>query len=422
MNGATHDTVNAAPPARRQRLYDVLEAGAMGDRTSWLVDVFLVTLILINVGAVILQSVPALAARYEALFDTIELFSLVVFTVEYGLRLYVAVEHAPYRHFTPWRARLAYATSGPGLVDLLSVLPFWLAPVLPDDLRVILVFRVFRFVKLARYSPGVHSLFDALYAERRALAGCLLILTGATVILATLMYSFERHVQPDKFGTIPDAMWWAIVTIGTIGYGDVVPVSVAGKLIATLTILTGIIMIALPVGIIATAFAEQVHRREFIVTWAMVARVPLFSGLTAAEIADVMGLLRAETFEAGAVITRRGEAAHSMYFIAAGEIEFELDGETKCMGEGHFFGEIAVLRRARRSATVRARRRTSLLVLDAADLRALMARQPRVAARLRETVKSRIGRDLVSPHGDIVIEEVEETAEEHDGGRPRSKG
>ncbi len=105
---------------------------------------------------------------------------------------------------------------------------------------------------------------------------------------ATLMYLAERHVQPDKLGTIPDAMWWAIVTLGTIGYGDVVPVTAVGKMIAGFTIFLGLIMVALPVGIIASAFADEVHRRDFVVTWAMVARVPLFSGLDATEIADIM--------------------------------------------------------------------------------------------------------------------------------------
>ena len=138
----------------------------------------------------------------------------------------------------------------------------------------------------------------------------------------------------------------------------------------------GMIMMALPIGIVATAFAEEVHRRAFVVTWGMVARVPLFSGLSAIEIADIMELLRAEQIEADEVVVRRGEAAHSMYFVAAGEVEIALDSERIRLGAGHFFGEIAVLRRARRSATVTALTRTSLLVLDAHDLHALMARQP----------------------------------------------
>ena len=125
-----------------------------------------------------------------------------------------------------------------------------------------------------------------------------------------------------------------------------------GKLIAAVTIFLGLIMIALPVGIIANAFDEEVHRRDFVVTWGMVAKVPLFSELDASEIADIMRLLRAQQVEAGAVIVRRGEPGHSMYFIAAGEVEIELPHERVRLGVGHFFGEIAVLQRTRRSATV----------------------------------------------------------------------
>jgi voltage-gated potassium channel len=293
------------------------------------------------------------------------------------------------------------------MIDLLAVLPFWLAFVLPADVRVLLVFRVFRFLKLVRYSAGMRSLLDALHAERRALFGCFVILIGATLVAASIMHLVEGHVQPDKFGTIPEAMWWAIVTLGTIGYGDVVPVTALGRIVASITIFAGLIMIALPVGIIATAFSEQVHRRDFVVTWGMVARVPLFAHLEASEIADVMRLLRAQQVEAGAIIARRGEPAHSMYFIAAGEVEIALKHKRVRLGAGHFFGEVAALQRSRRSATATALVRTRLLVLDAQDLHALMEREPRIAEHVREIVRSRLGDELITPRGDLVAEEIE---------------
>jgi len=176
----------------------------------------------------------------------------------------------------------------------MAVLPFWFAVVLPADVRVLLVFRIVRFLKLARYSPAMRSLLDAVYGERRALFGCFVILVGATLVAASIMHLIERDAQPDKFGTIPDAMWWAIVTLGTIGYGDVVPVTLIGRVVAAVTIFFGLIMVALPIGIVATAFADEVHRRNFVVTWSMVARVPLFAGLKASDIADIMRLLRAQ--------------------------------------------------------------------------------------------------------------------------------
>jgi len=389
----------------RRRVYLVLEQGPVGDGVGRLVDRFLVALILANLIAVALESVPDYRTHYQTVFDLVEYVSLVVFTAEYVLRLWVAVEHGPHRHMSPARARLKYALSAAGLVDLAAVLPFWFAYVLPADLRFILVFRIVRFFKIARYSPAMRSLLDVLNSERRALFGCLVIAMGSALVAAALMHLAEGHVQPDKLGTIPEALWWAVVTIGTIGYGDVVPVTALGKVIATGTIFFGLIMVALPIGIIANAFSEQIHRRDFIVTWGMIARVPLFAELDAGEIADIMQLLRAQLVQPGEVIVREGETAHSMYFIAAGEVEVALKKERIRLGVGQFFGEVAVLRRVRRSATATAITRASLLALSAHDLHALMQRDPRIAKRIKDVVAKRVGREATR-NGDIVAEET----------------
>ena len=406
----------------RHRLYDILEHGSIGDRTGVIVGRLIALLIVVNLATMTLESVPSLEARYAPLFTAIELLSLIVFTLEYGLRVWVAPEHDRHRHLSARPARWQFVSSPLGVIDLLAVLPFWLALIVPYDLRAILVFRIIRFLKLARYSPAMRSLLDALYSERRALVGCFVLFVGATLFVASLMHVIERDAQPDKFGTIPDAMWWAIVTLGTIGYGDVVPVTVLGRVIASFTIFLGLIMVALPIGIVSTAFADEIHRRDFVVTWSMVARVPLFAELRASEIADIMRLLRAQQVEPGVIIARRGEPAHSMYFVAAGEVEIELKERRMRFGPGHFFGEIAALRRARRSATAVATTRTRLLVLDAHDLHALMEREPRIAERIREVVRSRIGRDVVTPRGDIVIEEIEDAETlNHPQGTPPGK-
>ena len=392
----------------RRSVYELLEAGPVGTLRARSVSRLIILLIVLNLVAAVLESVPALEAQYARIFAVIEWLSLAVFTAEYLARIWAAPEQPPHRHLAPARARLKFIVGGEGLIDLLAVLPFWLAFVLSADLRFLLVFRIVRFLKLARYSPAMRSLIEALYSERRALFGCVVILIGTALVTGSLMYMAERHVQPDKLGTIPDAMWWSIVTLGTIGYGDVVPVTPLGKLIAGVTIFCGLVMVALPVGIIATAFSETIHRRDFVVTWGMIAKVPLFSELEAGDIADIMRLLRAQTVEPGALIARRGDPAHSMYFIAAGEVEIALKDSTVRLGPGHFFGEVAVLRRARRSATATALTRTNLLVLDAHDLHALMEREPRVAARMNEVVKQRLGGERVSERGDIVTEELEE--------------
>jgi voltage-gated potassium channel len=392
----------------RRLTYELLEHGPMGEWRSRVASRVIILLIVVNLVCAALETVPALDARYGRAFAAIEWISLVLFTIEYVARVWIAVEHAPDRHLSHARTRLRYVTSAAGIVDLLAVLPFWLALFFAADLRFLMVLRVVRFLKLTRYSPAMRSLIEVLYNERRALFGCFVILTGTTLITASLMHLAERDVQPDRLGTVPDAMWWAIVTLGTIGYGDVVPVTAAGKVIAALTIFCGLVMVALPVGIIATAFAATIHRRDFVVTWTMVAKVPLFAELEAGDIADIMQLLRAQTVEPGAVIARRGDPAHSMYFIASGEVAIALQDQTVRLSAGHFFGEVAVLRQARRSATVTALTRANLLVLDGHDLRALMTRDSRVAARMREMVKQRLGREVVSERGDIVTEEIEE--------------
>jgi voltage-gated potassium channel len=392
----------------RRRLYGILEHGLIGDRLGRITSQAIIALILLNVLAVVIESVPYYGTRFHTGFLALELFSLVVFTVEYALRLWVAPEHAPYRQMSGLMARLKFVSDPFSLIDLMAVLPFWLAFLTPADLRVLLVFRVVRFLKLARYSPGIRSLLSALYTERRALLGCFVILLCVTLVSATVMHLVERDAQPSKFGTIPDAMWWAIGTLSTIGFGDVVPITPLGKLVASVTVVIGIVMIALPVGITATAFANEVHRRQFVITWGMVARVPVFAGLSAIEIAEIMELLRSQQVDAGEVIVRRGDPAHSMYFVAAGEVEIALDSERVRVGAGHFFGEAAALRRARRSAPATALVRTSLLVLAAQDLHTLMDRQPRIAERIREVAREGIEKWGGTAKGDILTAEIEE--------------
>jgi voltage-gated potassium channel len=390
----------------RQRLYGILDQGSSLDRFGAVADWALIGLVIATLTATVLESVPRLAAAYGAVFEAIEYIALTIFSLEYVVRLWTAVEHPPWRRLGAIRSALHFATSPAGLIDLAAVLPFWLSLIVAADFKAFLVLRLIRFFKLTRYSHAMRSLLEALYAERRALAGCLVILCGATLVAAALMHLAEGAAQPDKFGTIPDAMWWAIVTLGTIGYGDAVPITVAGRLVAGLTIVVGLLMVALPVGIVATAFANEVHRRDFVVTWGLVARIPLFGELTAVQIADVMKLLRAQKVEKGTIIARRGEPAHSMYLIVDGEVEIKLRHQHVRLGAGDFFGEIAALRQSRRSATVIALRSTRLLALDASDLHGLMDREPQIAARIWEAARERLGHELDTAAGDLAASEL----------------
>ncbi|HEY7457618.1 MAG TPA: cyclic nucleotide-gated ion channel [Xanthobacteraceae bacterium] len=399
--------------ALRRRVHEILEQGSFGDATSRAVDRLLVVMIVINLVATSLESVPALGARYRTLFYLFEWASLITFTAEYALRVWAATASGDAR------ARLKYVLSPIGIVDLLAVAPFWIVLFTQADLRFLLVFRMVRFLKLARYSPGMRSLLDALYTERRALFGCFVIITGATLVAASIMHAVEGSAQPEKFGTIPDSMWWAVVTLATVGYGDVTPITPLGKALTAVYILSSLLIIALPIGIVATAFASEIHRRDFVVTWSMVARVPLFAGLSAADIADISRLLRAQTVEAGTMIVRRGESGDSMYFVGNGEVEVELPRERVRLGAGDFFGEVAVLGRTRRMATVTALTRTNLLILDAQDLEALMDREQRIAERIHAAMR---GRRTSGQPGDIVASELQGEVEKAERGARAASG
>ncbi len=392
-------------PNLRDRLYELLEHDhlpySVGSRFVRLI----VAIIVIDVLTMIFASVPEFQARFGTLFRIIEVAAIAAFALEYFARLWTIVGHS-IRDLTPLRARLGYVFSSLGIIDLLSFLPSAIALAIGDRITLVLT-GMLPFLKLVRYSPALRSLLWAIHAERRALFGCVVILTGVVLLFACLLFAIEHDVQPDKFGNIPQAMWWAIVTLGTVGYGDVVPVTIPGKIITSVAVVLGFAMIALPVAIISTAFAEEVRRRDFVVTWGMLARVPLFSHLGASEIADIMRLLRAQTIEAGEVLVRRGEIASSMYFITTGEVEIDLPNQCVRLSDGTFFGEIALLRRTNRSGTVTATRKTRLLALDAQDFHALIARLPALAAHVRETAEARLADTAeVLQRGDIAPAEL----------------
>jgi voltage-gated potassium channel len=389
----------------RRRVHIVLDS-SVGDLPTRLVNGGLVFLVAISVASVILESDKDFASSYGPLFHAIEYLTVGVFTIEYALRIWCAPEHTPYAGLTPFAARIAFIKSGSALVDLAAILPVYVSFFVAADLRLFIFLRLLRFFKLARYSPGIRSLFSVLEAERKALAASAIILFGAVLFTATAMHVAEHEAQPDKFGSIPLAMWWAVETVTTVGYGDSVPVTLAGRIIASIAMVMGFVMLGLPVGIVATAFAEEIHRREFVVTWSMVASVPLFASLDASAIAEIMQCLRAQSAAAGTMIVRRGENAHSMYFVATGEVEVELPNALVTLGPGQFFGEMAVLRKTRRTANVRTLQPTKLLVLDAFDLHTLIHRNPEIGQRIDKIARSRTEFAPQGAHGDIIESEM----------------
>lgn len=255
--------MNAHHPLRH-RLFLILEFQSHKDKkTAWVFSWVLTMMVLCSVLAVILESVPAIEVQYGqslAIFDAV---SIVFFSVEYLLRIWTASERSSSAHHSDHGRRLRYVLSFHGLIDLLAILPFFLQALLPGlDLRFLRVIRIMRILKLSHYSTALEDLMAAIYAERAAFISALYLLALSILITACLMYYAEHDLQPDKMGTIPDAMWWSIVTITTVGYGDVTPISLWGKVIGAFTALSGVFTVALLTGIVASAFATRVRTHE----------------------------------------------------------------------------------------------------------------------------------------------------------------
>ena len=226
------------------------------------IDGFLITLIVLNVLAVIFESVPTIEARYSAWFAWFELLSVAIFTLEYIARIWSIVERSEETIAKPWRARLSYVVRPLAVADLLAILPFYLSGFIDADLRMLRALRLLRVLKLSRYSTSISVLLDALRSEARAIAAAVFVLSLLLLVAASFVFLAEHHAQPEAFATIPDALWWTVITMTTVGFGDVVPITPIGKVIGGIIAVIGIGMVALPAGLLAAAFSEQLHERE----------------------------------------------------------------------------------------------------------------------------------------------------------------
>ncbi len=370
----------------RRRTFDLLEHVDRHARLPQVVAGALVTLILVNVIAAIFQTVPSLQLQYSWLFYGIETVSLVIFAVEYIVRLWASVEHPRARGKTAWQARLAYAVTPAAIVDLLAIAPFFVDMFTNVQLRVIVLIRLLRLFKLARYSTGFQSLFEAFRRERQALLASFLILISVVLVAATLAYLAEHDVQPQAFGSIPAAIWWAVETLTTVGYGDEVPRTVLGRIIGGLTMMSGILMIALPVAIIGSAFAEVVRQRSFVITFGMVARIPLFADIGPQALGEVVPHLRARTIEAGTVIVEPEAGDESLYVIADGIVEVDFAHSRRRLGPNDAFGVAPDPQAPGEHYSAVAVTRVKLLSLDRMELRHLVQRFPGLVDRMRPAV------------------------------------
>ena len=247
----------------RSRTFELLNPATFGDQTSRLWDQFFSVLILLNVVAVTLESVEALHEKYDQIFHYFELFSILIFTVEYSLRVWVAPLKYENRVAASYSARVKYIFSLNGIIDLLSIIPFYLQFMLPGlDLRILRTLRLLRILKLSTYNSALSDLIEAIREERRSFIAAGYIFVVMFIIASSLIYFAEHQKHPTHFNSIPDSMYWALITLTTVGYGDVTPVTALGKLISVISAMGGVIVVALLTGIIASSFSLQMERRK----------------------------------------------------------------------------------------------------------------------------------------------------------------
>jgi voltage-gated potassium channel len=356
-----------------------------------LVNGILVGLVLLSVVTTMLETQEDAAQRIGWLLRLVEAIVVAVMAVEYLLRLWTAPEREAIGARMPWQTRGRYMTSFVGLVDLLAVVPALLAMVVPVPTDTLRLLRVLRLLKLARYTPALNLFAAVIRNESRALLATLLVVAVLLVLEATVMYTLEREAQPKVFASIPHAMWWAIVTIATVGYGDMFPITPAGKVFGGMVMVIGIAVFAVPAGILATGFASEIRKRDFVVTWQTVANVPLFAGLDASRIAEIARLLKRQVVPPQFAVVRRGDPADAMFFIMGGEVQVDVAPRPVRLTRGQYFGEIALLRDTVRTATVTTLSECQLLSLDVADFRRLLDSNPGLNGAITRTAEARLG-------------------------------
>ena len=252
-----------SPIVTKKRMLQILTRSSGNDRASRICDRFLSTMILLNLVAVAMESVSSLGIKYGNAFFIFEIFSVTVFGIEYILRIWCMAANDASRHGSSSRRRIEYIFSFTGMIDLIAILPSLLPLLVGEmDLRWLRVLRLARLLKISHYSSALEDLIAAIRSEKRAFGAAMYLFFIALFASSSLMYVVENQAQPDNFSSIPTTMWWSLITLTTVGYGDVSPVTPIGKLVGAITAVMGVCVVALLTGIVATAFSNQITRRQ----------------------------------------------------------------------------------------------------------------------------------------------------------------
>lgn len=246
----------------KQRTFGIIQAGEKGDTASRLFDVFIIGLIILNVIAIIIETFT-IPEVLKSVLSVIETVSVIIFTIEYLLRLWTA--DLLYPNYGAIKSRIKYVFSFMAIIDLLAILPFYIPFVFPIDLRVLRALRIvrlFRLFKVSRYTSALNTIAIVFRKKSSQLLSSFFVVALLMIISSILMYSLEHDIQPDKFKNAFSGLWWAVATFTTVGYGDIYPVTAAGKVLSSVIALLGIGLVAVPTGIISAGFVEVVSDKS----------------------------------------------------------------------------------------------------------------------------------------------------------------
>ncbi|MEO1050300.1 MAG: ion transporter [Bacteroidota bacterium] len=247
----------------KEKILKTIDKAEQGDQTSRIFDIFIMTLIILNVIAVIVETVEPIYQQYKDFFYYFELVSVIIFTIEYAIRVWICTAIEKYKH--PIKGRLKYILSIEAIIDLLAIIPFYLPLLFGIDarfIRVLRIFRLFRIFKLGRYSTAFQMIKTVIKDRTEELVITFTMVIIMLIFSSSMMYYIEHEVQPEAFKSIPDTMWWGVATLTTVGYGDVYPITPLGKLLGAFIAILGIGVFALPAGIIASGFEAEMSKMD----------------------------------------------------------------------------------------------------------------------------------------------------------------
>jgi len=380
----------------RQWTHTILEEGQSDSLPGRVIEALLVVLIVANVIAVALETIPSVYGNFGTLFSAFEQFSLFAYAFEYVARVWSSIEDPRIAVRGPLGGRIVFALRPLMVVDFMAFAPSILGLFLGFDFRVLRIFRLFRLLKLARYSQALQALLSVLLAERSALFASAILLLATTCFYGELMHLAEGTTQPRALGTMPGAMYWAITTLTTVGYGDITPATAIGKFIGGITMITGLALFALPVGIIANGFVTGLSRRRFAITWTMLRRQPLFYGFDVYALNAILEVLTAALVREHSQITVAGRNADTFYLVVAGRACFESGESLGEFGPGDMIGAEAYNHEALYQKTITAETDLRVIALHGDELRRLCRKFPLMKERVEAALASR-GNTMSAP-------------------------